>query len=465
MKKRLRTIIAAFCLSFALMVALSLFSIERFDKFSQYSDMVDHTNLVINNLYKIDGCLKDIDRAERGYILTHDTMYVRFLNNANDSVFAAINNTRSLTADNNVQQKNAVLLRSAFVVRLSIAREDLAYADSMKSSVPSAFYYQGRNAMLDCSKLMRAMHDEENKRLKERFEQEKIYQELTSATIRYLLFIFCVLTVGLFVIMIRELRSRIRFQDELQAKVIDLRRSHAELEQIAYVASHDLQEPLRKIQVFGNRITMVKKESLDEDVKQTMERINAAASRMQDLIEDLVNLTSLTNKEGFEKAVSLGIIVQNSMNDLQDKIETKQAVVHLTQLPTIHGNPAQLQILFKALIDNALKFAREGVKPVIAISSEVSNGAELMEINPKLADKKFNKLIFSDNGIGFDDQFIDKMFQIFQRLHGQDSEYDGKGIGLAICQRVMANHEGYIIAHGQPGMGATFKLFFPVGES
>ena len=116
------------------------------------------------------------------------------------------------------------------------------------------------------------------------------------------------------------------------------------------------------------------------------------------------------------------------------------------------------------MLDYSLKFTREGIKPVITISYEIINGHELEEINPNLMNRKFYRIICSDNGIGFDNQFISKIFQIFQRLHPQQSKYDGKGIGLAICQRIMANHEGYIMAHGQPQMGAKFKLFFPVED-
>ncbi len=134
--------------------------------------------------------------------------------------------------------------------------------------------------------------------------------------------------------------------------------------------------------------------------------------------------------------------------DIDDKVKEKQATVDVQELPEIKGYEQQLKILFKALLDNALKFTRPGVKPVITITCDVMTGHELAEINPNLLEKKFYRITCSDNGIGFDNRFINKIFQIFQRLHAQESEYEGKGIGLAICQRIMANHEGYLIAHG-----------------
>ena len=124
----------------------------------------------------------------------------------------------------------------------------------------------------------------------------------------------------------------------------------------------------------------------------------------------------------------------------------------------------QMEMIFTNLLDNALKFTREGVNPVITITCDKINGHELSDINPNLLHRKFYRITCSDNGIGFDNKFINKIFRIFQRLHTQQSDYEGKGIGLAICQRIMANHEGYMIAHGELNMGAQFKLFFPVED-
>jgi signal transduction histidine kinase len=150
--------------------------------------------------------------------------------------------------------------------------------------------------------------------------------------------------------------------------------------------------------------------------------------------------------------------------DLEDIIKEKQATINVQGLPIINGYSGQLKILFNALLDNSLKFTPAHRHPVITITYEITNGAELKAINPNLSHKKFNCITCTDNGIGFDDQYITKMFQLFQRLHTQESGYSGKGIGLAISQRIMANHEGYILAHGDPQAGAKFKLFFPVDD-
>lgn len=461
MKKRLAIIVIAFSISFVLMVLLSLFSVERFVTYTSYADKVTHTNKVIANLYKTEVALKDLDRSERGYILTHDTSYLRFLNIAIDSLRPAFMQLEVLLSQDHEQEKNIALLKGAITLRINYSRQDIDYIDSTKSSTLSNYYYDGRKTMRDAIRMLREMHKTENVLLNERFANQKIYQKLTTNTLKYLLMIFCIVTLTLFVIMIKEFRNRIKYQDELQAKVIDLRRSHNELQEIAYAASHDLQEPLRKIQVFSNMLLYRAKGAVRESGDDLLNRISDSAERMQVLITDLMSLTSLTKIDEEKKPVNLNIVLQDILTDNNARIREKNATVSLGNLPTVNGYEQQLTILFKALLDNSLKFTREGVAPVVNIDCEVTDGTELTDIHPFLAARKFVKVTCTDNGIGFDNKFITKMFRIFQRLHSQQSKYEGKGIGLAICQRIMVNHEGYIVATGVPQEGAKFKLFFP----
>ena len=464
MKKRLIIIVIAFCISFVSMVALSLFSMERFTTFTAYSDQVDHTNLVIKKILKTELHLRDIDRGERGYMITRDTMYLRFLNTAIDSIHILVRDIGDIIKDNPRQQHNMALVKSSASLRIAGARENITYVDSANTSTPSRYYYDSRELMKEFSQRLNAMLNEENKLLDERYRNQQFYQKLTSSTLIYLLVIFCIVTLILFFIMIKELRGRMRYQQELQSKVIDLKRSHSELKEIAYAASHDLQEPLRKIQVFSNMLLIKRKEGVDDDLMLTLDRINSSANRMQSLISDLMSLTSLIKIDEDRKPVDLNRVLQFILIDSDDKIKEKNARVDVQSLPVIAGFDNQLKILFKALLDNALKFSRDGVAPVVTICCDVITGFELLDINPNLSDKKFYRISCIDNGIGFDNKFITKMFRIFQRLHNEESDYEGKGIGLAICQRIMANHEGYLVANGTPGKGAEFKLFFPIED-
>ncbi len=464
MKRRLLVIIIAFCVSFVSMIALSLFSMARFSTFTQFSDAVDHTNLVIIDIRSAEVALRDVGLTERGYMITHDTLYLRGLNNSIDSINKYVDTLEKITADNPEQKKNVTLLKASVAIRIAAVRANIEYVDTSSSTTPSKFYFDSRQQMIECSHQLRAMRLAENKLLAERTQGQQFYQALTTSTLKYLLVIFCVITLILFAIMIKELRERIRYQEELQTKVIDLRRSHNELQEIAFAASHDLQEPLRKIQVFSNMLLYKNSDLVTEQNKITISRIISSASRMQLLISDLNALTSLTKIDEQKEIVDLNITCQYILFDLEEQIKAISASVDVYALPLIKGFPNQLAILFRALLDNSLKFTRDAVKTVITLSCETINGHELVSINPSLAHKKFYRITCSDNGIGFDNQYINKVFQIFQRLHAEESKYDGKGIGLAICQRIMANHEGYIIGHGEPNMGAKFKLFFPVED-
>jgi signal transduction histidine kinase len=464
MNRRPGVIVTTFIISFIAMVALSLFSMERFITYTEYSDQVNHTNLVIKKILKTQLDIRDIDRAERGYMVTRDTMYIRFLNNAIDSVQSMITEMRGFIK-NPRQQDNLTLFKSSAALRIAAARSNIAYIDSVGNSTPSRFYFESRQLMIECSGRLNGMLDFQNTSLEERSRNEQFYQNLTTKTLINLLVVFCVITFILFFMMIKELRERVRYQRELQSKVIDLERSHSELKEIAYAASHDLQEPLRKIQVFSDMLSYKRKDYSDEEYSATLSKINSSAGRMQNLISDLMSLTSLIKIEELKKPVELNRMLQFILIDIEEKVQEKGATVEVQSLPEIQGYENQMKILFKALLDNSLKFTREGVRPEVVINCEIRTGAELLEINPNLEQKKFYCICCSDNGIGFENKYISKIFRIFQRLHNEDSNYEGKGIGLAICQRIMANHEGYIIANGTPGAGAEFKLFFPVEEA
>ena len=464
MKKRLIFITCAFCISFLLMGALSLFSIERLKTYVVFSNLMDHSGFVIEKIYDAEKNIRDIDRAERGYMLTKDTMYLRFVNNSIDSIYSNINTLRLLTSDNPDLQKNILALNASVATRVNAVRNNIAFVDTCKSNVLSKYYYDSRLLMMDCSRLLKTIHQSENSLKANRYREEQFYEQLTTKSIKWLLLVFCVITLFLFVLLIKELGGRMRYQEELQAKVIDLKRSHEELQEIAYVAAHDLQEPLRKIQIFSNMLLSQKSEIADEDCRNKLQRINASAMRMQSLITDLSNLTNLTTIDETKKDVDTTRVLQHILLDIDEKVKEKDAYVELKNLPMVTAYENQLKILFNALIDNALKFSKSGVKPVITVSSDLVTGKELGEINANLKHKRFRRISIADNGIGFDNQFLSKMFKIFQRLHQPESEYDGKGIGLAICQRIMANHEGYILAESTPGEGAAFHLYFPVEE-
>ncbi|MCE9531071.1 MAG: PAS domain S-box protein [Planctomycetes bacterium] len=241
----------------------------------------------------------------------------------------------------------------------------------------------------------------------------------------------------------------------------ELRRSNQELEQFAYVASHDLQEPLRKIQAFGDRLVQRYREDLGDQGKDYLDRITSSATRMRKLIDDLLTFSRVATGAQPFVSIDLGTIIQDVLIDLEIRIRQSGAVIDVGPLPEIEGDPMQIQQLFLNLLSNALKFQKPGVPPIISIqAAPITMPGENADQLPR----KMYRIRVADNGIGFDDRYRDRIFQIFQRLHGRN-DYEGTGIGLAICRKIVERHSGQISASGLVGEGATFEIILPVRQS
>ncbi|MGV3560677.1 sensor histidine kinase [Larkinella arboricola] len=232
------------------------------------------------------------------------------------------------------------------------------------------------------------------------------------------------------------------------------------LEQFAYVASHDLQEPLRKVQQFGDVLKSQYASQLGAGVAY-LDRMRSAASRMSALIRDLLTFSRISTQKESMDAVSLNRVIDSVLTDLELTIGETGAIIDVDRLPTIHGDALQLGQLFQNLLSNALKFRQTGRSPQIRIRYRPVAANDLPTgLRPTRAAARYHCLEVSDNGIGFDEKYANQIFQVFQRLHGR-SQYEGTGIGLAICQKVVDNHGGAIAARSQPGEGATFSLYLP----
>ena len=241
----------------------------------------------------------------------------------------------------------------------------------------------------------------------------------------------------------------------------ELARSNSELQEFAYIASHDLQEPLRKIQAFGDRLQAQYSEKLGDRGQDYLARMQYAAARMQALIHDLLSLSQVTTKAQPFAMVDLNQVTQEVLLDLELAIEQTGGRVEVGQLPTIEADPLQIRQLIQNLISNALKFHSAEVTPVIKVSSQ------MLEVEQGVIEKlvvTLCQITIEDNGIGFDEKYLDRIFNVFQRLHNR-SEYEGTGMGLAICRKVAERHGGSITALSTPGQGATFIVTLPIKQA
>ncbi|GAB3021537.1 PAS domain-containing sensor histidine kinase [Spirosoma pulveris] len=241
-----------------------------------------------------------------------------------------------------------------------------------------------------------------------------------------------------------------------------LSRSNENLEKFAYVASHDLQEPLRKIQQFSDLLRIQYGNDSSKEELAYLERIQTAARRMSTLIRDLLSFSRISTRKETVKQVSLDRIINLVLTDLELIIQETSAVIQVDPMPTVFGDPTQLQQLFQNLLHNALKFRRPDVAPRIQVTAATIKAADLsLKIKPSRSARTYHRIDITDNGIGFDEKYLDRIFQVFQRLHSQ-SEFAGTGIGLAICEKVVLNHGGFITATSQANKGTTFHIYLPV---
>ncbi len=253
-------------------------------------------------------------------------------------------------------------------------------------------------------------------------------------------------------------------QNELERKVEELNRSNFDLEQFAYVASHDLQEPLRKIVSFGERLEKRSQGALDEEMELYLDRILNATRRMQDMINNLLEFSRVArSKEGFVSS-DLNTIIGGTLSDLEIAVQNKNAVITIDAIPDrVEVIPTQMSQLFNNLLSNSLKFTQDDRQPEISIKSDQLDKADQLNYGlPSGGD--YVRITFSDNGIGFENNDSSRIFTLFQRLRGR-SEFEGAGIGLAVCKKVVENHSGIIMASGKSGQGAVFTIILPLTQS
>ncbi len=260
----------------------------------------------------------------------------------------------------------------------------------------------------------------------------------------------------------RDVTLQRQAEEQLRVFTAKLEQSNRELQDFASVASHDLQEPLRKIQAFGDRLRGKCGPALTAEGLDYLDRMQSAAQRMQILINDLLTFSRVATKARPFVPVNLSEIVNGVLSDLEVRIEQKHGRVEVGELPDIDADELQLRQLFQNLIGNALKFHREGESPIVKVNCRLLEDPGLDQ-SKRSPDDEFCEIRVEDNGIGFEEKYLDRIFDVFQRLHGRGA-YEGTGIGLAVCRKIAERHGGDITATSVPGQGSTFIVRLPLKQ-
>ncbi len=317
--------------------------------------------------------------------------------------------------------------------------------------------FPGNDGELLLNDLNRALEGEHIHREENSGEYDGIFEMLISPLTGEDGFVFGVLCISHDLTVIKNVSNKlVELNHSLKHKNEQLEQSNNELASFSYVASHDLQEPLRKIQTFTSRIMEKEYHSLSPQGTEYFKRMDLAAKRMQTLIDDLLTFSRANTQPKNFKEVDLNQILEEVKSEIKDTIDEKNAMIISDGLPVACVISFQFHQLIENLLLNALKYHKPGIPPQITITCSLYEGS-----NDDLLEDTYYKIDFRDNGIGFEQQYHKKIFELFQRLHGK-SEYPGSGLGLAICKRIMQNHKGAITATGVPGEGATFTLYLPV---
>lgn len=456
-----------FFIAFTVIVAASVFSYLVAKNLLDNAGRLNHAIEVSKRLEVITRQLKEAEAAIRGYTLTKDSSFLDpSMQERSNRIEREYLLLRQITSDNPVQQKHLDTLRRL----LAIKYQQLQMGGENSTQVKQlSKVKEGEKSMDLIDNKVRDMTRIEESLVQEKSELFHFFAVMWVPMILISSLVAILIGIYSYVTLTREFRlqlhieSRMKsYQRDLQQNISLLNKTNQELEQFAYVASHDLQEPLRKISTFSDRLQMKYKEQLPPDAIQLIDRMVSAVSRMRVLINDLLvfSRAGRITPESITP-VDMNKLLQEVISDLEVTLEEKNVQVKYDQLPVIEGSDTSFHQLFQNLLANSIKFASPDRRLEINIRHELLPGKELGIVKESRWNDSYCRISIDDNGIGFEQAYADRIFLIFQRLHGI-SEYSGTGIGLAICKKIVDSHNGFIQAYGDPGKGATFVVILPL---
>jgi signal transduction histidine kinase len=449
-----------FVISIILIILFSLSYHSINQELIFFSEKVDHTHRVLDKINEIKVTLHEVTYHGMGYVILNDSVNKRKMLEKTQLLPVATYQLDSLYS--------ATVTNTLSKSLIPAVQEYQDRIIALSNETPTAYAIPARDALVkskaahtaEINEILDKMTAVENKLMINRVQSRNNYKQQIVRFNWVIMGVALAFLVSAFILLERELAQNKEFKIELESKVINLNRSNSELEQFAYVASHDLQEPLRKIRSFTNLLIAKYLGNLNEEGSMLLSKIDKSATRMQLLIDDLLAFSRSIDASQEPQEINLTKIVQEVINNLTESIQEKSARVYFGRLPIVYGHASQMVQLFQNLISNSIKYSKPEVSPIIRITCEEVDGSVISRARESQENEQFYRITVEDNGIGFKKEYAEKIFVIFKRLHNHET-FQGSGIGLAICRKVISNHNGYISAEGKEGVGAKFYLYLP----
>ncbi len=449
-----------FVISIFLIVVLSIsyHTINR--ELIYYSEKVDHTHQVLDKINEIKVAIHEVTYHGRGYFIMGDSINKNQMIQKIDLLPPLAYQLDTLLLDSETHVLAGKLIQDIEKYRertYAFAQDaPLQYSEERKTTIMKngTARTEGINELLD------RMSKVETELMSTRVVSRNNYKQQVFRFNWVIMGVALAFLVSSFILLERELTRNKLYKIELENKVGNLNRSNSELEQFAYVASHDLQEPLRKIRSFTDLLIAKYIGSLPPEAGMLLGKVDKSATRMQLLIDDLLAFSRSIDSSLHPEEVNLNHVILEVKNNLSENIREKSAQIQCRDLPVLTGHRTQLVQLFQNLVSNSLKYSKAGVQPRIKISCSEIQGFDIPNAKISEENTTFYQILVQDNGIGFKKEYAEKIFVIFKRLHSHE-KFQGSGIGLAICRKVVSNHSGYISADGEEGEGAKFFLYLP----
>jgi len=471
-----RAWLASFLLMLALLLTNGFIAYHSVEKLIENEKKVHRTLSTLNAIKDTFSAIQDADTGERGFLISGDEAYLAPYYAALNDIDLHLNHLVQLDSDIETQRPRIFTLTQLAQAKLGKMEKTIdLYQQHRRDDALKLFLTDEGNALMSQIRaLVGELQQTEYNRLDQQRKESFDVQRQVIVTQIFATAVGLILAGMVYVLVGRSLRRQrldaeklALTNEELEAIVtertlaleryaVELQSSNRELQDFAFVASHDLQEPLRKIRSFGDLLAQKYANKLGEGADY-IRRMQLAATRMSRLIEDLLTFSRITSQPRKYELVPLQEVLNDVIEDLYVTIEASGAQIYSDPLPAIDADPTQMRQLLQNLIGNAIKFTQPGTPPIIRLRTHIFIPENEDD------DKSWVEIHVSDNGIGFEEQFTDRIFTPFQRLHGKD-EYPGTGIGLSICRRIVEHHHGTLRAHSQPEKGATFIVRLPLQQ-